>query len=440
MSNDLWSDNRTDCQGNDSFSNSGFENLTIGNSWFATTQRLVKKEKWWKRYWQLFTSARADSRDNGSTLLKSRKIRVYPEAELRAVWRKWLGASRYCYNAAMAMMRDTYKAGDKLPTAYNLRKLVMAVIPEWVSSTPYNLRGAAVIDAHAGFKRTKKENKSTPRFRSCRQPVQSFKLQSPNWNKGVTYPTHKTDNGIRLGKLAINPSESLPDQMPGDFSVILDRGRWFITYTIESEKSVNNNEQAIALDPGVRTFLTGFDGNQVLEIGIGSISRIVALCRRLDRLQSEIAKATGRTNKRKRFNKRKLAQQLRIKIRNLVDECHKKAACYLTSNYSQVIIPKFESSKMVYLAKRRINSKTARNLLSWAHYRFKLRLKTQGVLRGSQVIEVGEEYTSKTCSRCGHIHPKLGGSKKFTCPNCLHKIDRDTNGSINIFLKTISGN
>ncbi|MDJ0677674.1 MAG: zinc ribbon domain-containing protein [Calothrix sp. MO_167.B42] len=38
------------------------------------------------------------------------------------------------------------------------------------------------------------------------------------------------------------------------------------------------------------------------------------------------------------------------------------------------------------------------------------------------------------------IHSKLGGSKKFNCSNCNHKIDRDANGSINIYIKTISGN
>jgi len=31
-------------------------------------------------------------------------------------------------------------------------------------------------------------------------------------------------------------------------------------------------------------------------------------------------------------------------------------------------------------------------------------------------LEVTEEYISKTCTRCGHIHAKLGGSKKFKCP------------------------
>ena len=53
------------------------------------------------------------------------------------------------------------------------------------------------------------------------------------------------------------------------------------------------------------------------------------------------------------------------------------------------------------------------------------------------VVDVTEEYTSKTCSKCGHIHKKLGGSKRFTCPSCGHKLDRDLNGAFNILLKAL---
>ncbi|WP_322111932.1 zinc ribbon domain-containing protein, partial [Aerosakkonema funiforme] len=35
-----------------------------------------------------------------------------------------------------------------------------------------------------------------------------------------------------------------------------------------------------------------------------------------------------------------------------------------------------------------------------------------------KLIDVTEEYTSKTCTRCGQVHPKLGGSQLFHCPEC----------------------
>lgn len=59
------------------------------------------------------------------------------------------------------------------------------------------------------------------------------------------------------------------------------------------------------------------------------------------------------------------------------------------------------------------------------------------VLVSVLVIRCNESYTSSTCTKCGHIHHKLGGSKIFTCPDCGHKILRDINGARNIMLRAL---
>ena len=134
---------------------------------------------------------------------------------------------------------------------------------------------------------------------------------------------------------------------------------------------------------------------------------------------------------------RKAAQRMRNKIRNLIDEAHKQIAHYLTHNYQVIFLPAFETSDMVAKAKRKIGSKTARAMLTWAHYRFKLTLKHQAELTGTTVVDVTEEYTSKTCTHCGHIHTKLGGSKIFRCPECGLTLPRDWNGAFGILLKAL---
>eukprot|EP00741_Cyanophora_paradoxa_P004887 tig00000849_g4742.t1 len=52
---------------------------------------------------------------------------------------------------------------------------------------------------------------------------------------------------------------------------------------------------------------------------------------------------------------------------------------------------------------------------------------------------VREDYTSKTCGNCGHIHSKLRGNKVFCCPACGATMDRDFNGARNITLRKASG-
>lgn len=49
-----------------------------------------------------------------------------------------------------------------------------------------------------------------------------------------------------------------------------------------------------------------------------------------------------------------------------------------------------------------------------------------------------EEYTSKTCGRCGSIHAAKMHSRTLNCFRCGYVVNRDVNGARNIFLKNIA--
>jgi putative transposase len=187
----------------------------------------------------------------------------------------------------------------------------------------------------------------------------------------------------------------------------------------------------------VRTFLTGFDGNRFIEFGEGDINRIVRLCRSLDKMQSQRDLLKGHKNRHLRYQLNQKMKRKRRKIRNLVDEMHRKTASWLAKNYRVIALPTYESSQMVCKAKRKIQSKTARSMLTWAMYRFSQVLKCQCAKHGSILTRHTEEYTSKTCPHCGHIHQKLGGRKQFTCPNCGFSLKRDFVGALGNFLKAL---
>ena len=84
------------------------------------------------------------------------------------------------------------------------------------------------------------------------------------------------------------------------------------------------------------------------------------------------------------------------------------------------------------------NSSNRRNLLSWCHYKFMERLQFQAQKRNCKVINVTEEYTSKTCGRCGNLNNKLSNKDIFKCNHCHLVIDRDINGARNILLKNLT--
>ena len=344
----------------------------------------------------------------------------------------------------------------KIPK-YDLRKLILNNAPEWVKECPYNPKGSAVLDAHKAFIDSLKsgtKQEVAGKFRSWRDAKRAIKFQPENYANGTWYSDE-------VKGLSFEASEPLPSkdveyqsrQKDQSFKLrirkqswgqstqlVYDKKRWFAVFPVEFIPQTSDKQTMIALDPGVRSFLTGFDGEKFIDIGNKDIAKIYRLCRFIDRLISQKSQLKGRAKKRQRQRTQAKIDSLFIRVRNLIDEGHKKVAKWLTTEYRVIFLPTFETSQMVAKTgnkKRKINSKTVRQMLCWAHFRFKETLKFQAFKRGCTLLDVTEEYTSKTCTKCGHIHVKLGSSKKFKCPKCGHKLPRDWNGALGIFLKAL---
>lgn len=127
----------------------------------------------------------------------------------------------------------------------------------------------------------------------------------------------------------------------------------------------NNNRRrrhhaVISLDPGVRTFMSGYDADgRTAEWGKDSMRHITALCEVLDDMQSRWSQVHVRA--RKRYRLRKAARRVRLRIRNMIDDLHRRLAKWLCESYRVVLLPVFETSRMVRKGfRRRLRSKTAR--------------------------------------------------------------------------------
>ena len=85
--------------------------------------------------------------------------------------------------------------------------------------------------------------------------------------------------------------------------------------------------------------------------------------------------------------------------------------------------------------KRNFNSKGARAMYTWGHYKFRQRLKSAASrYPGRYVYETTEPGTSKTCTHCGFWNAGLKlGDKNFNCPRCLIQVDRQLAGARNNF-------
>ncbi len=85
---------------------------------------------------------------------------------------------------------------------------------------------------------------------------------------------------------------------------------------------------------------------------------------------------------------------------------------------------------------RRLNGRVKFVLNNLSHYKFKLHLSKKCEEYGSELYDVTEEYTSKTCTCCGIQSQNYDKNRVKQC-KCGFKIDRDINGARNIMIKNI---
>ncbi len=415
----------TDSQGLDSSLLSTWSSKTVERSWFSTKLYTAQTHNSLKIYSASSTSSLVGCTDLESTVKKSRKTRIYLSPDQKKIVKKWFGVARFVYN-------KTIKYLQQAETKENWKAIkggILEALPEWCKEVPYQIKSIAVKDACKAVSNAKKKFKdgggiSKMRFKSRKNPIQSCYIPK-------SAVTHKGIYHTILGEVIFK--ESLPESF-GDCRLVFAYGDYYLAIPREEPRTLSDNQgRVVALDPGVRTFMTFFSETCFGELGRAANIRIQRLCFRLDKLISQVSKARCRQKKRMRI----AANRIRGRIKNLIDELHKKAARFLVDNFDIILLPTFETSQMSLKAKRRIKAKSVRQMLTLSHYKFKQFLKHKAFETGKVVMDVNEAYTSKTVSWTGEIVPKLGGAKFIKSQLTGQIMPRDWNGARGIFLRAL---
>ena len=351
----------------------------------------------------------------------------------------WLDASRWSYNLTVEILQSG------IPAAWqHIAAMVMAELkllhPEW-DAVPYQVKRTAVRDACRAMSNLKRFNAQSKvdrakgvrldedyaelGFRSRKNPRQSCYIPDDAVTEHGVYHTI-------LGPLRM--AEAVPAGQK-ECRLVKERGQYWLVvpHPAQCDIETPSGDGVVALDPGVRTFLTYFSETDCGKIGHRAFGRIQRLCHWLDDL---ISRTATEPDHRRRRSMRKAQARLRQRIINLVDELHWQTARWLTGNYQVILLPTFETQDMTRRAGRKIRSKTARMMLSFRHYEFKRRLLWKAWQRGALVVEVSEAYTSKTRSWDGGVKDNLGGGTVIRDASGFG-MDRDVNGARGIFLRAL---
>jgi IS605 OrfB family transposase len=239
----------------------------------------------------------------------------------------------------------------------------------------------------------------------------------------------------------------VPHKVSSDCKLTFTRrtNEWTLAWVHERRKQHRDTQadgsiHAVSIDPGVRTPFTWYSPTKGTgKIGNRDIGRVVRLCQYMDDLISRMDRLKASSSKRKQRKAKRLAAavaRMRRDIIRLQNEIHRKAIAFFVREFDAIVIPPFEVSNMVSRKTRKITRRTVRNMLGWAHFRFRERLTSKAEEAGVRIIIQNEAYTSKTCSWCGNMQA-IGGSETYNCRGCGVRMDRDENGARGIFLRAL---
>jgi putative transposase len=428
VSSRLWLPTAIDAEGVALNLSKGLSSITVETSWFSTALIIPAEEKHFDTiHSRSLTGLLSRNSDSANCVTKSRKIRLYPTHEQRAIFYRWLGASRFVYNRTLEYLK-TLK--DKRPPWTQVATdIILPSLPEWAVNIPYQIKKMAIKEACDAYTNVKQKYRHTGKtsilhFKSRKSRIQTCYIpKSAVSDKGIYY----TLAGI------LHMAEELPENIL-DCELSFQQGRWYLCVPYKTAIKLGENQaRIVALDPGVRTFQTFFSPEMAGVLGHHDFGRLVRLCHYLDDL---ISRYTIETNKKRRYRMKRAADRMRWKIRDLRDELHAKVCRFFVDNFDIILIPSFETQVMVKRERRKLHSKMVRSMLTWAHFRFKQRLIDVADQHGKVVIEVNEAYTSQTCSWSGEI-VKIGSSE-IICGSDSINMHRDVNGARGIFLRALA--
>jgi putative transposase len=452
MSQKLWLPIEIDYVGLHSTSLNGLLHTKDANSLFSmTTLTNPKITNSQTTSCQSSTSIRVGKweKEDTKTLLRTRKVRIYPNKKQKLQFKEWSDTSRYVYNQGLNGIKNNnesvefYTLRDKYVTSTYRQKDDYGIydlfytdkynyhIKDWEINTPKDIRAGALRDLTKAYK-TCISNLKAGNIRNFNLNYRSRKKPS---SIEIPKTSIKVNNGemyiykrYTKSKIRLSNDKCLKNlTIEYDTRLKYENGKWYLIIPIKREiTSKNPKYKECGIDPGVRKFNTVYSDEMVFVVERNK-DNLIKLYNKLDKLNS--IRSNNFISKSK--YKRKI-QRLYSTLDNAIDDMHNQTIDIITSNFSKIYLPNFESQEIVKINK---NRKTRRNLLQQKHFKYKTKLISKcETYNDVEVFICTEEYTSKTCTNCGVLN-NPGSLEIYKCESCNIIIDRDINGARNILLK-----
>lgn len=360
-------------------------------------------------------------------ILKTYKIRLYPDDEQQIFFAKSFGCTRFIWNKMLHDKIEHYKTNKaelkSTPAQYKKEfEWLKEVDSLALANVQQNLRSAYgnFFKQDAGFPKFKKKGIKDS--------------YTTNNQKGTVAVTNNTVKLPKIGHIRAK----FPSEMNGLIkSATVSKtpsGKYYVSVLVETiVNELPKTKSNIGIDLGLTDFVVLSDGTKVANPKF-----LAKLEQKLAREQKILAKRRDVAKKDNRYlseSSNYQKQRLKVakvyeKITNTRKDFLHKLSFNLIKNHDVIAIEDLNVSGMIK------NRKLAKAISgsSWSSFATMLTYKAEWY--GKQVVKIDRWYpSSKTCSNCDHLLTKAElplSVRNWICPSCSQQNDRDLNASINI--------
>jgi len=354
------------------------------------------------------------------------RCRAYPDPAQQQALARTFGCVRVVWNRTLAARHarwhaeakgTSYAATDRALT--EMKKDPSLAFLNEVSSVPLQ---QALRHQHKAFTAFFERRARYPRFKSRRSRQSAHYTRRAFSLHGGVLRLAKTDAPLEfvwswpdVDVTALDPAMVIVSREPDS--------RWYVTFTIDTDPPAPLEKvgHAVGVDLGVKDFAVTSDGER-----IPNLRHLARKARNLARYQRRLARCRKCSANRAKAAA-KVARAHR-KVRNARQDFLQRASTRLVRKADLIVIEDLAVKNM--MRNRRLAK--AISDCGWGEFRRQLAYKCERY--GRKLIVIDRWYpSSKTCSACGHLIAELSlSARRWTCPACRARHDRDVNAAKNI--------
>jgi putative transposase len=355
-------------------------------------------------------------------------VKLYPDESMRDKINQNINNARLTWNKLLEEYQETFELFKQqgytklqcnqktFNTMLNMLKTQYPFLYESESSSLQQV----YRDLITAFNRFFNNTSAYPRFKSKKNPKQSFRIQNNNNIK-------IQDNTIvlpKLGKVHYRTSPQykrlLKESKINNVTIKKEHGHFYAVFNIKTNvETMDYTYKSVGIDLGMRTLAILSNGIKITNLDTRHEEKMIK------KYQKSLSRKKYNSN---RYNKtlKKLGKWIQRKNNRIKDAYH-KLSNYLVKTYDLICMETLDIREIF----KKIDLSAKLQNISW--YKLVEMIKYKCEWYDKIFVQISQWYpSSKNCNVCGYYNKDLGDEKRWVCPHCKTQHDRDINAAKNI--------